>query len=130
MTYPSIFQRVKAAVIDMIIIILLIITVTDLFAQFSSVSDYARIFAFIFIFIIYEPLFVSVFGASLGHMFTDLRVRRESDETKNIPFHVAIIRFAIKTGLGWISFFTANSDEKKRAIHDHLSGSVVINVTK
>ena len=81
-------------------------------------------------FLLYEPLFVSLFGASIGHMFLDLRVKKETDNSKNIYFHIAILRFIVKSVLGWVSFFTVNSDDKKRAIHDHLAKSVVLSVKK
>ncbi|WP_052503517.1 RDD family protein [Lacinutrix sp. Hel_I_90] len=74
----------------------------------------------------YEPLFVGFFGASLGHMFCDLRVLKDDLTEKNISLPQAILRFLLKTDLGWISLFSISSDPKKRAIHDKFVNSVVV----
>lgn len=47
---------------------------------------------------------------------------------KNIQFHLAIIRYFFKAFLGIISLVTVSGNEKKRAIHDHLIGSVVVSI--
>lgn len=126
--YSNLPNRVKAAAIDGFLIILLMMSFTDVFSSFESVQNYVRLIAFLFVFVFYEPLFVTLFGASIGHMFMDLRVRREDNPEKNIPFHLALIRFTLKFFLGWMSFFTMNSDKKNRAMHDIASKSVVLDV--
>lgn len=124
--YPGVADRVKAIVVDSIMIIVFIITITYFFTLFNNPPDEAKIIAFIFIFVLYDPLFTSIFGGTLGHMAFNLRVRREKDETKKILFPIAIIRFIVKIALGWISFLTVSGTEKRRAIHDYLAGSVVV----
>lgn len=124
--YPTIIHRVKAVFTDTVIIILFMYTLSDFFSLFENVPNGVRVLAFIFLFFLYEPLLVSLLGGTVGHKFNHIRVKREGDETKNISFPAAIIRFAIKSTLGWISFLTMGKDQKNLAIHDKAAKSVVV----
>lgn len=59
-----------------------------------------------------------------------LPVKKESAEDENIHFLAALLRFATKTLLGWISLLTITGNKRKRAMHDMISGSVVVFKTK
>ncbi len=124
--YPGILLRIKAALTDYLILLALIFSVSFIFKEFDHVPNYARIIAFVFIFLLYDPLLVSLFGGTIGHHFNGIKVRREENEKKNIFFHLALIRYIIKVFLGWISFFTINGNQKVKAIHDLAVGSIVI----
>lgn len=124
--YPGVLDRIKAVVIDGIIIIVFMFIATSIFSLFEKVPDNARIIAFVFIFILYDPLLTSIFGGTLGHFIIGIRVKQESDETKNIIFPLALMRFIVKVCLGWISFLTVFGNPKRKAIHDYLVYSVVI----
>lgn len=126
--YPGVFERVKAIVTDGIVIVVFMFIASYIFALFESVPDSARIIAFVFIFLLYDPLFTSLFGGTIGHMMLGIRVRRESNEEKNILFPLAIVRYIAKSFLGFISLLTISGNEKKKAIHDYLVGSVVVYV--
>ncbi|MBK6281735.1 MAG: RDD family protein [Draconibacterium sp.] len=104
--YPGVFDRVKAMTTDAIVIIVFMFIASYVFSLFENVPDYARIIAFVFIFLLYDPLFTSIFGGTIGHMIIGIRVKRESNEQKNILFPLAILRFVVKTSLGIISLFT------------------------
>ena len=123
--YPGVFLRAKAAIIDSIVIIILIIGITDLFSNFENVPDYAKIIAFIFIFILYEPLMISTLGSTIGHKMNNLKVQR-LDNGKKVSLGLAIIRYIVKAILGWISFFTVSTNENNQAIHDSIANSIVI----
>ena len=127
--YPGVFDRVKAMVTDSIVIVVFMFVAAYAFSFFENVPDYARLMAFVFIFLLYDPLFTSIFGGTIGHMMVGIRVKRESNEQKNILFHLAILRFIVKAFLGIISLFTVFGNKKRKAIHDYLVGSVVIYVT-
>ena len=124
--YPHISNRIKAAFVDACIIIILMLLFTDIFSRFENVHDYYRIAAFVFIFLCYETIMVSVFGFSLGHFLNDLRVKRHSNTSKNLNIFQAIIRFVIKSLLGWISLLTISGNPQRRAIHDMFTDSVVV----
>ena len=126
--YPGVFDRVKAIMTDSIVIVVFMVIASYIFSLFESVPDYSRIIAFVFIFLLYDPLFTSTFGGTIGHMILGIRVKRESNEQKNILFPLAILRYIVKAFLGVISLLTVSSNEKKKAIHDYLVGSVVVYV--
>ena len=124
--YPGVFDRVKAIVIDGIVMIVFLFVFSYVFSLFENVSDYVRIIAFVFIFFLYDPLFTSIFGGTIGHMMIGIRVKREKNEQKNILFPLAIIRFVVKAFLGIISLLTVLNNYKRKAIHDYLIGSIVV----
>lgn len=124
--YPGLLDRVKAVMVDSVILIIFMIIVSTVFSAFENVPDAARIVAFVFIFFLYDPIFTSSFGGTIGHMIIGIRVKREKNIEKNILFPPAIIRFVIKALLGWISLITVTSNNKNKAIHDSSVGSVVV----
>lgn len=124
--YANLLDRVKAAVVDSIIIIAMMFAATEILALFDNVPNFVRIVIFIFIFILYEPLFISLYGATIGHSKIGVSVRKDSDITKKVSFPVAVIRFLVKAFLGTFSLFTVTGNDKRKAIHDYVANSVVI----
>ncbi|PWL37331.1 RDD family protein [Flagellimonas aquimarina] len=124
--YAILPDRVKALIIDQVIVIAAMYGVSELFATFEDVSTNLRIIAFLLIFLVYEPLFICLFGGTIGHSHSKIKVKREQNLNKNISFLAALIRFVVKISLGWISLLTVTSNEKRKAIHDYLVNSVVI----
>ncbi len=125
-TYANLSVRVKAAIIDSLLLIGFIIAISELFDLFEAVPDTLRMVAFIFAFILYDPLFTSIYGGTIGHSFSGIGVRSESDVEKKIPFPMALMRFLVKVLLGWISLVTITGNKKKKAIHDYVAKSVVV----
>lgn len=124
--YAEVFNRVKAAFIDGVVLIVLMYSVTEVFNVFELIPNYVRISVFVVLFLLYEPILISVFGATVGHFFNDIEVKRASNEQKNIIFPMAVFRFLFKLFLGWISLLTVRSNDKGQAIHDYIGGSVVL----
>lgn len=124
--YPGILERVKATITDSIVLVVLMLALTFIFSQFENVPDKVRIIGFIFIFGLYDPLFTSFFGGTIGHILMKIRVRRKGNQKKNILFPLAIIRYIIKVLLGWVSLLTVSSSDKSLAIHDMVIGSIVL----
>lgn len=123
--YARLSTRVKAAVIDSIVLITLMYAATEIFNLFESVSNTVRISVFIFLFLLYEPILVTILGATVGHFFNDIVIKKEKNENQNINFPTAIIRFILKAALGWLSLLTINGDKKGQAIHDSFAKSIV-----
>lgn len=123
--YPGIFSRVKATIIDSVIIIVLMLAATDVFSNLENVPDYAKIIVFVGIFVLYDPLMVSVFGATIGHRLNKLKVQG-LDHGKKINLGLAIVRFLIKSSLGWVSLVTVNKNALRQAIHDTAVKSIVV----
>ncbi|GAB5399937.1 MAG: hypothetical protein Aureis2KO_15220 [Aureisphaera sp.] len=126
MTYANLPSRVKAAFIDAVVLIGAMYAITELFNLFGEIPTWLRILAWVSIFILYEPLLVSIYGGTMGHSYSKITVRREADSEKKIGFVMAVLRFVVKFFLGWISLLTVTGTEKKQAIHDHIVKSVVL----
>jgi uncharacterized RDD family membrane protein YckC len=124
--YPGVFIRVKAIVFDAIVLVIFMALATYLFSLFVNVPNFVRVIAFIFIFLLYDPVFTSTFGGTFGHMIMGIRVRQASDVTRNILIHKALFRSLVKGTLGEISLLTIAFNDKNRAIHDYVADSIVV----
>ena len=124
--YAGVSDRVKALFADLVVLGIFMFIIAKVFSSMENVPDSARIIAFIFVFFLYDPIFTSLFGGTIGHFMNGIRVKRENNQNKNVLFPLAIIRFAAKSFLGILSLVTISNNEKSKAIHDMLVGSVVI----
>ena len=120
--YPSLLRRYLSTAIDGLLIVFMIIMSGYLFQSENLV--YIRVGLILFMFLVYEPLFTSVF-CTLGQKITGIRVRKAALKEK-INIFQAYIRIFVKLILGIISFFTIPFSKNKRAIHDMVVGSIVI----
>jgi len=123
--YPELKDRIQSTFIDTVLIIILIFLFSTILEKFENAPDWVRIALFAGLFIVYEPVCMTL-GCTLGNYLKGIRVRKDSDTTERINIIQALIRYPIKIFLGWISFLTINSNPKRRAIHDLVSGSVMI----
>ena len=84
--------------------------------------------AVVIILLLYEPLFVTRFGGTLGHIWTNLRV--VDDRGGNVGFGKALVRFLIKSLLGWYSFLTmpaeTSATARLRFFSIHADASAII----
>jgi uncharacterized RDD family membrane protein YckC len=122
--YPTILERIKSTTIDTIIIIAFMYFASEILNSFENVPDYVRVILFAGI-LLYEPI-LTVLGATIGNEKMNIRVRSNSNQAKKINFFQAIIRFILKFSLGWLSFITFFFSDKRRTIHDYVSGSIMI----
>ena len=124
--FPSLIVRIKALVIDFLII-LIVFTATTLFIDaFGDIPSFVKGFILIFMIWLYDPVLTSFTGSTLGHKMMKLKVRKFMQPESKISIGQAILRFLTKWSLGWISFLTVTSNDHKRAIHDLVSGSIVL----
>ena len=123
--YPLLKDRIQSTFIDFIFLLVLLFIGAAVIDKFENVPDWVRIALFVGLFIVYEPLFTAL-GCTLGNYIKGIRVRQYSDTTQKINIFQALIRYPIKTILGWISFLTIGSNPQRRAIHDLIAGSVMI----
>jgi uncharacterized RDD family membrane protein YckC len=103
---------------------------------FSSILDriqdppeWLHITMFVGIWVLYEPLCTTL-GCTIGNYLKGIRVRRVGDHSKKINFIQALLRYAVKVFLGWLSFLTIHQNTERRAIHDLAAGSVMVNVSR
>lgn len=125
--YPYLIQRFKAFFLDLCFQVFLMGIFAYLFSLFEDPLPQIRLFTLLSIFFLYDPIFVSIFGGTIGHYILGLRVKQNRYEDKNINFILAFARYLAKLLLGWLSLLTVSGSQKKRALHDMISGSVIIN---
>ena len=128
-TYPALIKRVQSIFIDTVFIVGLMFAFSAILSSFEHVPDWLRMSVFILIWVVYEPLCVTL-GCTVGNYIIGLRVRNNSNINERIDIIRAVIRYGLKVMLGWISFVTIHSNDKKRAIHDLAVGSVMIQITR
>ena len=100
-------------------------TILDKINPSQEEDGWIRGLIFIVIWGIYEPLAMTI-GCTVGNYLMKIRVKRNSDTTKRINLLQAFARFVVKIALGWISFLTMHSNKERRAIHDFVAGSVMV----
>jgi membrane protease YdiL (CAAX protease family) len=123
--YGRFSRRLRAFVIDWIIILLLL--VMALFAAVSANSDsVGRVLGFtlVAVWLLYEPILVCLTGSTVGHYVCNLRVVDDRSHS-NISFLKAAARLVIKTLLGPYSFITMATTSRHQAVHDLLTRSTV-----
>jgi uncharacterized RDD family membrane protein YckC len=123
--YPSLSDRIQSTFIDTISIILMMFIFSSVLENIQNVSDWIRIFLFIALWILYDPLCTSL-GCTIGNYVKGIRVRQRENHSMRINFFQALIRYILKIFLGWLSFLTVYSNVERRALHDMVVGSVVI----
>ena len=129
--YPGVSDRVKAAIIDYSLVLPgFMFLITYVFSTFENVPESARMIAILFVIVLYDPIFTSAFGATIGHMIIGIKVTRADNQDKKIIFPLALLRFVLKFLLGWISLLTVGSHKQNMAIHDIVGRSLVVFKTK
>lgn len=124
--YPDLIERIKAVFVDMLVLIFLMFMFSTVFSYFEYVPNEVRMGAFVFIFLLYDPIFTSLLGGTIGHMIIGIRVKKGTNQEQNLNFFAALLRFLCKSALGWISLLTVSSHKEKKAIHDSVVNSIVV----
>lgn len=122
---PSIKTRYFSMLIDVSVILVLSLGISYLFELLGEVPGYMRGITFLFVFILYEPLLISL-GCTIGQFATNIRVRNFKDTSNRLKLHLAILRVLVKATLGWVSLITITFNKNRRAIHDYVSSSIVL----
>jgi len=123
--YPQITDRIQSTSIDTLLIVIFMFVFASILDRYENVPDWVRIAMFAGLFVVYEPVSMA-FGSTLGNYIKGIRVRKNSDSAKRINILQALVRYPVKVLLGWISFLTIGADSRRRAIHDLVSGTVMI----
>lgn len=124
--YPQLQERTKAAMIDSVLLISLIIVTGDLLQWMPNPSPTLKAALFLLYFVFYEPLLVSIRGGTIGHALAGISIRRFHYTTEKINFFAALWRFLLKITLGWISVISYFTNKEGRMIHDKLSGAIMV----
>lgn len=127
---PRLLERLKATLIDAMVVILLMYAGSLLLEALAVESGVVRglIFGAIWL---YEPIATSL-GKTLGHQIMGIRVRKylvtPDGNPPRINIFQAILRFLVKLLLGWVSLLVISNNKYRRAIHDYVSKSIMINI--
>ena len=78
--------------------------------------------------LLYEPLFISFYGGTIGHFYSKLAITDATDTTKKLALWRAVLRYLVKLTLGWISLLTVTTNTRKQALHDLFAQSLVLEV--
>jgi uncharacterized RDD family membrane protein YckC len=122
---PTIKTRFFSMLIDVLVIILMALGISKLFDTIGEVPGLVRGILFALVVVFYEPVLVT-FGSTIGQLLLNIRVRSFKNPDQKVAFHMIILRFAVKVFLGWLSFITVTYNINRRAIHDFISGSIMI----
>lgn len=129
-SYPSITERIQALAFDGVIIFVSAFCIFSGLDSLGMENSELKAPIFILLFFLYDPLMIAFAGGTLGHKMLNLKVRKASDTSKKMNFIVAVVRFVFKTLLGWVSLLTITGNEKRQAIHDLVTNSVVLKIKK
>lgn len=123
---PDLKERMQALILDVIILFALMFIMYKVFDAVGDVSDLVRMWGFIFIWYIYDPLLTSLLGGTLGHLAMGLRVRRIKDPNRRINILVAYVRYTVKALFGLISLIMIAASRHGQGLHDLIANSIVI----
>lgn len=123
--YPTIVKRIQSIFIDMLLIVAAMFGAAKVFDLFGEVDASVKIVLFFGLWGVYEP-FCTAFACTVGNYFMNIRVKKFDDPSKRINLFQAYLRYIFKTGLGWLSFVTVHTNNERRAIHDIVAASVMI----
>ncbi len=127
MEFANLPSRIKAVTIDSFLLIIFMYVFTLILDGFENVPDGLKV-GFVLAFLVYEPIFISVYGGTIGHFYSKIEVKQEQHTNRNIPLGRAFLRYLVKLTLGWMSLLTVTTNEHKKAIHDYVGKSVVLDV--
>ena len=123
--YARFSRRLRGLALDFILFLVLMVCALQIAVAFNQ-DNLARVVGFGFVvgFFLYEPLLVSLFGGTVGHYLSNIKV--VDDRTNgNVSFLKAVGRVVVKTVLGWYSFISMVASRRHQALHDLLTRSTV-----
>jgi len=120
--YPSLLRRYLATVADVVFIFALIY----IYAQtpLSRTEFGASAWWPLLLFALYEPVCTRA-GSTIGQFLLGFRVRTIKGGRK-VPVWRGIVRLFSKYLLGVVSFIKMPVHRQRRALHDIISGTIVI----
>lgn len=125
--YPELSVRIQSTFIDTLFIVVLMFLFSSILDRIQDPPEWLHIAMFVSIWVLYEPLCTTL-GCTIGNYLKGIRVRRAGDHYRKINFFQALVRYATKLLLGWLSFLTIHQNLQRRAIHDMVSGSVMLKI--
>ncbi|NQY26949.1 MAG: RDD family protein [Piscirickettsiaceae bacterium] len=123
-TYPRLIRRIQAVLIDGVIIPITAIATLMGVSKMGFNGQYAAAAAILSVFLL-EPFLVTTTGGTIGHHMRGIKVVNSKTKAA-LGIVRATLRFITKTILGLFSLVAVMTSRRHQAIHDYLSGSIVI----
>jgi uncharacterized RDD family membrane protein YckC len=123
--YPRLIRRVRAFLIDSVLIIIVFYTWMVSLPAFGDSHFLLKIFTLVLPIMIIEPGLVAFTGGTPGHHIMGLRIR-DASRDENIGFLRATARAIVRTFFGWLSFIFVLVTKKHQALHDYFTLTVVV----
>jgi uncharacterized RDD family membrane protein YckC len=123
--YASFLARFRALVVDAAVLVAATLSLVFAAGALDAPgAGRAAVAGLVALTVLYEPLLVSRFGATVGHRLCNLRI--VSERTGQRPaFWAAFVRFAVKSALGLPSFVFMALTRRHQALHDRVAGTTV-----
>ena len=122
--YPRFLRRFQAVTIDGVILAFLFIGLLVFLSEWGVVGRDAFIITIVTV-LLWEPLWVSITGGSVGHHLIGLRVVNKSTGRK-LNIIASFFRFMVRTSLGLLSLIFIFITRYHQALHDGIAQSVVV----
>ncbi len=123
--YPTLVRRYLATLIDFLVPLGIAALIGRTLSLNIELSNVASALILLLPYLIYEPLMTATY-ATVGQLIFKFRVRK-LNETNRINIGQGYVRFIAKYFLGWVSLLTIPARSDRRALHDLVSGSIVVN---
>jgi len=123
--YPRLIRRVRAFLIDSMLLVMLIYLWMFSVPAFGDISFSIKILLLLVPLVVIEPGLVAFTGGSPGHHIMGLRVRDASAD-RNIGILLATARAFIRAFFGWVSFIFVLVTQKHQALHDYFTSTIVV----
>jgi uncharacterized RDD family membrane protein YckC len=124
--FPSFTHRLQALFFDFWIVIAAVMGLsTLLLSGYDQALIGIKILMFFILLFIYEPI-GNMTGGTIGYRTMGMSLRQFGEPSKKVNLSQAYLRAVTKVFLGWMSFLSIAGDPFKRAIHDKVSGTVVV----
>jgi len=121
--YARIWPRVKAMLIDSAILAGAFLAAALIGANLAGSGGVAFVVCMAFL-VLYDPVMVSLTGATIGHRLQNLRV--VSDRTGGNPsLPSAFVRYVVKAIFGILSLLAMAGSARQKALHDSIGRTTV-----
>ena len=126
--FPTLQKRYLSSLIDGVVLLFTAVAGTIAYQGENQTLHLVRVFVLICIIVSYEPILTSQL-CTVGQRVMGIRVRRYADPTRKMSIARAYLRTSMKVFLGVYSFFAMGFNKQRRAAHDFIAGSVVLEVS-
>jgi len=124
-TYPALFLRIKAMLLDSVLFALLVLTTVICVGSLSIEALPLKAALILLPILLFEPMFIWLTGGSIGHHYAGIRIASVRTG-KNLFLFGGVVRLIVKLTAGWASLLTLFITRKHRSVHDLASGSIVL----